>query len=310
MDGWALNPGCGRSGFLARSRYKMVPRSSWLKFFAAGTPMLRNAKRRVLALARSFAGRGRAVGWRILALVRSRAARFRGFFSRPGPQREPQVVVSTQFLLQGAIYAFQHSGIFLRDAAALYRSGAYSNAVTLALFGREELGRYRLLCDFRRQVVRGERVTLKKIAKKCGDHIAKQRAATLSVVQRGTADDAVGKLLLAYRKGDLRSKDYQKAERALDKLTKRQWANTPRERHEARLRSQYVEPDESGTAWRLPQAMTQQEAQEVLSDAVNDYAVQYDHLVRGYASDAELIQAYQAWASRPDIPEPPSCYFS
>src|SRR5262249_39594661 len=37
-----------------------------------------------------------------------------------------------QFLLEGAAYALEQCGIFLSDAALLYRSGSYRNSVVLA----------------------------------------------------------------------------------------------------------------------------------------------------------------------------------
>jgi AbiV family abortive infection protein len=71
--------------------------------------------------------------------------------------------VTPEYLLEGATYALEQCGLLLRDANLLYRNGSYSSAVALALFAREELGRYRILLGLRKQVLRGERFTIKEI---------------------------------------------------------------------------------------------------------------------------------------------------
>jgi AbiV family abortive infection protein len=57
--------------------------------------------------------------------------------------------VTPQYLLEGAAYALEQCGLLLRDANSLYRNGSYSSAVALALFAREELGRYQTLLELR-----------------------------------------------------------------------------------------------------------------------------------------------------------------
>jgi len=50
------------------------------------------------------------------------------------------------------MYALEQCAILLHDAVILYNNKAYSNAIVLAAFAREELGRSRILCDLRKKL--------------------------------------------------------------------------------------------------------------------------------------------------------------
>jgi hypothetical protein len=102
-----------------------------------------------------------------------------------------------QYLLEGAAYALEQCGLLLRDANTLYRSGSYSSAVALALFAREELGRYRILLDLRKKVLGGYHLTTQEIQKRCKPHERKQEAGMLSFVMRIT-DHPLGGVLGTY----------------------------------------------------------------------------------------------------------------
>src|SRR6516162_8496916 len=79
--------------------------------------------------------------------------------------------VTSEFLLQGAVYALEQCGLLLRDANVLYRSGSYASAVVLAAFAREELGRSTIILDLRRKVLAGDKFTLNDIQDQCDDHV-------------------------------------------------------------------------------------------------------------------------------------------
>ena len=55
--------------------------------------------------------------------------------------------VTSAVLLKGAWYALEQCGSLLRDAVLLYRAKAYPSAVALAMIGREELGKHRMLLE-------------------------------------------------------------------------------------------------------------------------------------------------------------------
>ena len=54
-------------------------------------------------------------------------------------------MVPEQTLPQGSWYALEQTGRLLRSAVVLFESGDPSTAVAVAMFGREELGRSRIL---------------------------------------------------------------------------------------------------------------------------------------------------------------------
>src|SRR5262245_55979046 len=93
--------------------------------------------------------------------------------------------VSPQYLLEGSAYALQRAGSLLRDAAMLYRKGSYATAYALAVFGREEIGKHKLLLGLRRQAVEGKNISVKDVRNVCERHLTKGAAGTLSVTLRG-----------------------------------------------------------------------------------------------------------------------------
>src|ERR1700751_2675570 len=101
------------------------------------------------------------------------------------------VSVTPQYLLEGAVYALEQCGLLLRDANLLYRSGSDATAVALTAFAREELGRWKILLDLRREVLGGKNVTIEEINDRCDDHVTK-RAGMLSLVMRADRDSGLG----------------------------------------------------------------------------------------------------------------------
>src|SRR5215475_183400 len=95
-------------------------------------------------------------------------------------QVDPEVRLSTsvtpQYLLHGAVYALEQCGLLLRDANLLYESGSYATAIALAAFAQEELGRWKMLRDLRKEVLDGDHLTAEQVRTRCGDHVRKQEA--------------------------------------------------------------------------------------------------------------------------------------
>ena len=89
--------------------------------------------------------------------------------------------VDPQYLLEGAVFALEQSGVLLRDAALLYRSGSHASGVALAAFAREELGRWKILLSLRGNVFNGETLTIDDIKARCEDHRHEQRESALYV---------------------------------------------------------------------------------------------------------------------------------
>jgi AbiV family abortive infection protein len=220
---------------------------------------------------------------------------------------ELEMPVTPHYLLQGASYALEQCGLLLRDANILYRNGSYASAVVLAAFAREELGRYRILLDFRKRVVAGEPLTLKEVGKACEDHVAKQRAAMLSTTITADRESGLGKVLRAKMENKPLSPEWQKANTELKGIDDTKKKRTPHERHEKRAMALYVEPV-SESQWNRPAVISALEAHDFLQSANNDYAGQYD---QGYITsadsmlrhvDPELYGALEQWADRPQLP--------
>ena len=79
--------------------------------------------------------------------------------------------VTKDILLKGAWYAIEQCGLLLQHAVILHNAKAYSTAVAVALFAREELGRYKILLDFWERADRkGKNPTVDEIKKACDTH--------------------------------------------------------------------------------------------------------------------------------------------
>jgi AbiV family abortive infection protein len=215
-------------------------------------------------------------------------------------------MVTQRFLLEGAVYALQHSGTLLRDAVALFNQGSYPSAIVLALFGREELGKYGLLRDSFEKLAAGEAVDMKAVRAACRDHEAKQARAMLSVTQRFFVTDQAGKAIMDRMHHPVGSPEYEEAERLLDELTARQMATMPCDRHQIRMSALYVNPKADGSGWERPQDQTVGDIRYEVNDAVNDYRNVYDRLVLGHDRPSKFLTEFQAWTNRPEIPEPVS----
>ena len=216
--------------------------------------------------------------------------------------------ITRRYLLEGAVYAFDQSGILLHDAVTQYNSGSHSTAVVLAAYAREEMGRSRILRQLRKRIVdKGETVTLTDIKRPCKDHVKKQEFAQLSTVHRpASSQDTIAKLMRIQFKFHPQSQEYKEAEKRLNEITKRKRKSIPKQRHKARERALYVEPRESTFGWNRPKEITKQEAKIFLTDAANDYSVHLQHFDPeiGKYKDSEFAAALKGWNGHPELPLP------
>jgi AbiV family abortive infection protein len=216
--------------------------------------------------------------------------------------------VSSQYLLEGAVYALEQCGLLLRDANLLYRSGSFASAVALSAFAREELGRWRILLDLRKKVVGGESLTIEKIQAHCDDHVTKQRAGMLSLTMRTDRDSVLGKLLETRMKTKPGSQEWKELTEQIGKLDRQKERRTPDDRHRQRMSALYV--DAGSSQWSRPaKEISHAIARDFLTDAVNDYVVQrsqgYTDLeIRIKDDDPELYNALVQWSDRPELPHP------
>jgi len=211
--------------------------------------------------------------------------------------------VTPEYLLEGAAYALEQSGLLLRDANVLYRNGSYASAMVLALFAQEELGRWDMLRDLWRKVLNGERLTIKEIQDLCGDHVRRQRAGMMSATTRADRGSVLGRLLMT----PFSSGGWRKARKQIEKLTRLKWKRTPDDRHQRRMSALYVDavaPDR----WNRPiNEISAMEARDYLQDASNDYSLQRDRYINPQIykpDDPDFYSALEQWTDRPTLPRP------
>jgi AbiV family abortive infection protein len=200
-------------------------------------------------------------------------------------------VVTADFLLKGYALALEQCGLLLRDAVQLYRIKSYANAVVLAAFAREELGRSQILLGLWRKRLGGSPVTIGDIENACDIPVEKQKAGMLSMTP------------------SRQSQKFKDADAALKRIEKQTAKSTPSRRHSKRMRSLCVEPT-SNSGWNRPAEVSVTEAHSSLQEAVNDYSGRYH---QGYITsaasslrhiDQELYDALDRLTDRPQLPPP------
>lgn len=209
-----------------------------------------------------------------------------------------------QYLLEGASLALEQCGLLLRDANLLYRNRAYSSAVVLAAFAREELGRSTILLEMRREALAGKHFAVADIKKHCVDHPEKQKKGMLSTT---IADRNLIQLI---SQNTPQSEEWRGANANLESLIERERRVTPHRRHKSRMSALYVQP-ESATVWNRPANISIDFAHEFLRGAVNDYSGRYHDRYISFPNDSvlkhidpELFAALESWTGRPELPPP------
>ena len=206
---------------------------------------------------------------------------------------------SARSILEGAVYALEQCGCLLTDAALLLRARSAASALVLAAFGREELGRARILLRLAAEAEAGVEVTGKRIQTECGDHVIKQSWGQLSITQLADADSGLGKLHRAILDNPPNSEEYKNASARLEETTRRQAKRKPDERHQERMNDLYVEPSNSG--WNRPSQVNREIAQQFVSEAIADYRV----ILHGDVK-SRLNRFLAEWEEHPELPDPPS----
>jgi AbiV family abortive infection protein len=215
--------------------------------------------------------------------------------------------VTPEFLLRGAAYSLEQSGLLLRDANALYRSGAYASAVVLAAFAWEELGKWKMLRTFRREVIAGSEVTLDQVRKACRQHEDKLSAGMAGIVV--TDSDEGVEAFKELMKAEFGSPEFEAADQKVRQLTDRRQKELPGERFDTRMTALYVDAA-STMEWRRPtEKITKEFAMRFLRDAANDYSrAGFDRYGQDWltveANDPELAEALKEWTDRPTVLPP------
>jgi AbiV family abortive infection protein len=189
----------------------------------------------------------------------------------------------------------------LNDAVTLYTNKAYSSAIVLAAFAREELGRSHILRELRKKVMSGEEIAVKRILKECGNHVNKQEWSQFSVIMHAPHDSERGRLMLAMLHDPPRG-----VEELFEKLSSMAGqVKVGERRYKLRNSLLYVDPDKSGTHWIRPRSLSPVSTQRFISQALLDYFYYYDHIERVYPDDSDgFFNDIRRWSDRPQLHSP------
>ena len=211
-------------------------------------------------------------------------------------------VITVDTLLQGAWYSLKQAGRLLVMAVTVFEAGDFSTATGLAMFGREELGRYSILRNLADEVARGHSMTAADVQARCDDHEDKQRAAMMSTTLRANRGTQIGDAVFAQMIADPHSTERNESGELLKIVTDAMVERTPSDRHRLRMRSFYVDINRSGLGWSRPIEITATKARSVITDAVNDYNVQMEHRQSFPDDDPVMTEALKAMNPKPDPP--------
>ena len=187
--------------------------------------------------------------------------------------------VTEQMLLEGSWWALEQAGRLLESATMLFESGDFSTALAVAMFGREELGRSRLLRDCSGEVCEGKSLRPNEIKRRCRDHVEKQEASAFHTKLSTPPGSR-----LAQASGDLHkyepgSEQWRKAYDFIDVAVEAKRKRQPDERHKARCSSLYVDLNGQGTAWLRPASIAKDEAYNEITTAIADYSFEVYRLL-------------------------------
>jgi AbiV family abortive infection protein len=210
-------------------------------------------------------------------------------------------MVSEIVLLQGSWYALEQAGRLLRASVVVFNANDPATALALAMFGREELGRSRILQDIAAEVAAGRSLSPKEVANRCDDHVRKQRAGLLSTTLRVNPPSALAEALRTTVSSSPRSDQWTTSRKIIKAASAAKMKRDPDVRHGKRENALYVDLDHSGTSWSRPCTIRASVAREEIEDAVNDYAIQCDKL-RDDVIAADFPKMASAQAAMQPIP--------
>jgi AbiV family abortive infection protein len=151
----------------------------------------------------------------------------------------------------------------------LYREKSYSSALALALIGREELGKYRMLLEKWEDIERsGKLPSVEDVQTACVNHVEKQRRALLSFTLTTEDRSILDKALRTQITHKPQDPEFEEAGKIIQTALRSLAKHAPDDRSEARMRALYVDLKESGLDWNRPSQLFQQDAKKAIDDAV------------------------------------------
>ena len=161
--------------------------------------------------------------------------------------------VAVQALVEGAWWALEQSGRLMQAASLLFDSGDASTAFAIAMFGREELGRFTLLLEMAMAAKSGGPLpTVADIRRALDDHTKRQRAGALSVTLTPGRGTPLHAAMLAESRAVPGSQAWHTARQPIDKAVENEFKHRPARRHQDRMKALYVDIDDRGASWSRP----------------------------------------------------------
>jgi len=180
----------------------------------------------------------------------------------------PQQSLRPEVLAEGALRALEQAFRLADDAFLLLEKERWPTAVVLALFAREELGRYALLAEVFRDARTGKAVSASDIAKRCEDHLEKMRRGFVTTTIRVPETEAASWEAFFNNPGTPESKTFRER---LDRMHHAKARRQHDDAHKMRLRALYIELSSSGT-WVLPSDVSKEDAEVEVRGAAADCA--------------------------------------
>ncbi|HLW81949.1 MAG TPA: AbiV family abortive infection protein [Candidatus Acidoferrales bacterium] len=200
--------------------------------------------------------------------------------------------VGSDSLLRGAFYAAENAWHFLEDAVLLFKNRRYSNALVLATYCLEDVGRTSIYLQHRKN---GDAPTVKSLTEECRKHAFNLEQAKFPVsvcLSSGGEPPIPG------------SAEERELFERLSAKRQRLEKDAPTKAKERRFGALYVAPLEDGVRWNRPQLATREDADFWIGTAYVAYLFMRGRVL-STASAEELDQAF--WGSeqrQPKLPEP------
>ena len=181
----------------------------------------------------------------------------------------PLHMVSEAVLLEGSWCALEQAGRLLNAAVGVHDRGDAGTALALALFGREEVGRSRILRALAGEVARGATLDATGVAKRCRDHSTKQREGASGTTIRIPAQSGLSQAVQTRGSGAYGSPEWQTADDAIKDAVARKAKRDPQDWHALRERALYVDLSWNATGWSRPSTIHAADAREHIDDAAD-----------------------------------------
>jgi AbiV family abortive infection protein len=215
-------------------------------------------------------------------------------------------MMTAETLRHGAWYALEQAGRLFSAAAVLADDGDPITGAAVAMLGREELGRSRILRGLADRVDAGDKLRADEVREACDNHVSKQSAGAFSTTLRAEPPTGVDAALRGMVSREPGSEAWNAAKQTADLATNAKRRRDPQRRHSIRMGGLYVDLNESGSAWLRPSIRDSSEALSEIVDSVNDYAAERDRLRDEVLEEdyPDMARARLNMPSEVTLPEP------